>query len=445
MTKRLRFAPSPTGNIHIGNTRIALMNYLISLQSKDSEFILRIDDTDQERSKQEYIDNIKNDLKWLGFKVDSTFNQSARLELYENALKTLQEQGLAYACYETTEELEYKKKRLLARGKPPIYDREMLNLTEQKRSEYEKEGRKPYFRFKIQPEKITWEDKAKGKIEFDGKNISDPVLIRENGSFLYMLPSVVDDIDYNITDVVRGEDHIANTAIQIQMIKALKGNIPNFAHISFITNDTGQGLSKRFNDLSIVKLRESGISPSAILSYLFALGTSESGKVYDNIEEIAKDFAIENYGKGSVKFSLDKLKKINSHIAQNLTFEEALKHIPQNIEENKKQDFWNTVKDNIENIQELSFWQNILFEDISYNIENKKVAQAILNHLPENIDNNTWKDLTNNVKNETGLKGKELFIAIRQAVTSLNYGPEISKIAILMGKKQIENRIKQNI
>ncbi len=444
MTKRLRFAPSPTGNIHIGNTRIALMNYLLSAKEQDAEFILRIDDTDQERSKQEYIDNIKTDLNWLGFKVDDVFNQSSRLDLYENALNKLKEQGLAYACYETPEELEYKKKRLLSRGKPPIYDREMLTLSDEKRKEYEKEGRKAYYRFKISDEKITWEDKAKGKIEFEGANISDPVLVRENGSFLYMLPSVVDDIDYKITDIVRGEDHIANTAIQIQMIKALGGKVPNFAHISFITNDTGQGLSKRFNDLSIMKLREQGISASSITSYLFSLGTSES-KIYPNLEDMAKDFSISNYGKGSVKFSIDKLKKINSHFTQNLPYEKALKYIPQDIAEENKQEFWNIVKDNIENVNELSFWQNILFNsEMKYEIKNKELAKALLENLPADLNEESFKETVAKIKEQTNLKGKELFIGIRQALTSLEHGPELSKVVNLMSLESIKNRLKIN-
>ena len=294
MKKRIRFAPSPTGYLHLGNARMATLNNFLAIQ-ENADYILRIDDTDFKRVKDEYIVAMKEDLKWLGISWVEEFKQSDRIATYDAFVNKLKQEGIVYACYETIEELDYKKKLQLAKGKPPIYDRSMLNLTQAEKEKYELEGRKPHYRLKITHENISWIDLIKGELHFKGENISDPVIIREDGSYLYILTSVLDDVDTNITHIIRGEDHVVNTALQIQMFKYLKAEIPYFAHLPLITNNEGEGFSKRSGALSLGSLRREGITPLALNNYLFALGLGEQNKFYSSVKEIAEVFNLQNY------------------------------------------------------------------------------------------------------------------------------------------------------
>ena len=280
---RVRFAPSPTGYLHLGNARMATLNCFLA-KKIDADFVLRIDDTDIGRVKQEYIDGVHEDLKWLGISWDKEFKQSDRLDIYNNFLDKLKAENLVYPCYETPEELEYKKKLQIAMKRPPIYDREILNITDEQKAKYESEGRKPYYRLKISHTDIKWKDLIKGDIHFKGEHISDPVVLREDGSFLYLLTSVIDDIESDITHIIRGEDHVVNTAVQIQMFEYLKAPLPTFAHLPLITNNSGEGFSKRDGALSLRNLRSSGIHPMSINNYLFMLGLGERDKTYTSIQ-----------------------------------------------------------------------------------------------------------------------------------------------------------------
>jgi glutamyl-tRNA synthetase len=292
MTPKVRFAPSPTGLLHVGNVRTALVNWLFA-RRHGGHFVLRFDDTDRERSRDEYASTIEEDLRWLRLQWDSSARQCERLAAYEEACARLRAEGRLYACWETPEELEYKRKRQLARGRPPIYNRAALSLTESERRSLEAEGRRPHWRFLLRPETVRWDDLVRGRVELQADHMSDPVVVRADGTFLYMLPSTIDDIDLGITHVIRGEDHVANTAVQIQMFRALGAEPPAFAHLPLLTDISGKGLSKRLGSMTVRSLREGGLEPLALDCYLARLGTGESAQVHFSLDDLARDFAMQ--------------------------------------------------------------------------------------------------------------------------------------------------------
>jgi len=307
----VRFAPSPTGHLHVGNIRMALANWLHA-RSKGGRFILRLDDTDQQRSTPEFAASIEEDLKWLGLEWDQLERQSARMDRYRETLEALKTAGRVYACYETPAELNYKRKRQLSQGKPPIYDRSSLDLGGAKLSEYEAEGRQPHWRFKLDHGDINFDDLVRGPVHFHGSNLSDPVLVRGDGTYLYMLPSAVDDIDMAVSDVIRGEDHVANTAVQIQLFEALGASPPTFAHTPLLTDISGKGLSKRLGSMSVASLREDGVEAMALNSYLAHIGTSGSIEPRISLDALTADFDISHTGRGTPKFDPDQLKILNT-------------------------------------------------------------------------------------------------------------------------------------
>ena len=439
MSIKVRFAPSPTGFIHLGNARMASLNYFLSTKL-GGEYILRIDDTDFGRVKQEYIDGLKEDLKWLGINWVQEFSQSNRLDIYNSFLQKLINEGKVYECFESAEELEYKKKLQLAKGKPPIYDRAMLSLSAEQKQKYLNEGRKPYYRLKMEYKEIKWLDMIKGEISFRGENISDPVLVREDGSFLYILTSVIDDIEKNITHIIRGEDHIVNTAVQIQMFEYLKATLPSFAHLPLITNNQGEGFSKRDGALSIRSLRNDGMQSMALHNYLFALGMGEQNKIYESIDEIAKDFDMSKYNGSAAKFDEAKLLKLNLHFLQNLPFAEiknlALKYLSLNIEQN----FWDLIKFNIEKFNDIKLWHNICYGEI--NTEKNELTQIMLNTMPnEDFNENSWSKWLESIKANTKLVGKDLFKSIRLNLSSIEYGPELKHLICIIGKDKLRDRL----
>jgi glutamyl-tRNA synthetase len=438
----VRFAPSPTGYIHIGNTRIAIINYLLA-KSLNGKFILRIDDTDQNRCKQEYIDGLMENLEWLDIKHEEVFNQSKKVDIYNNIIKKMVEDGSVYECFETPLELEYKKKLQLSKGRPPIYDRSSLRLTSEEKLKLKSEGKKPHYRFKIENSLIEFNDMIKGNISFKGENISDPVIIREDGTFLYILTSVIDDIEKNITHIVRGEDHLVNTAIQIQMFKYFNAKIPMFAHLPLISAMDGSFFSKRDGSLSIFDLKKNGYHPMAIINYLFSQGLSEVNKVYENMDEIIKIFDITKYNKATAKFDMGKLKQINRHLFQNINFIEVQKLLKEVSSFDVSEHFFEKIKYNLDELVEINQWIEICYKEIqTKNLNNAIIKSAIKNFPIEDFNEKTWNTWMEKIKNDTNIKGKDLFITMRVAITNMEKGPEMKDLLLLIDKNIVLTRLK---
>ena len=430
-----RFAPSPSGLIHAGNARSAILNWVYS-KKHNGKFILRIDDTDISKSKKEFEIAIKEDLKWLGLNWEKSFNQSSRAAVYEERINTLKDNKRLYPCFETEEELSLKKKSLLSIGKPPIYDRSSLNLSEDDIEKKIQEGKKPHWRFKLQDKAITWKDLIKGEVSFKSKNLSDPILIREDGSLLYHLPSVVDDITENITDIIRGEDHLNNTAYHIQIFEALNSSIPNFGHHPFLTDDQGKGFGKRIGSLSVKTLKEEGFENIAVFNYLLNIGSSKDIKSNKNIKKLIDDFVLKNISSSPPKFSKNILLSLNRDFLQSYENEEVLskiKLLSKNLPNDK---LWKFVRYNINYFHEIIEWIDIINSNNSNvnNIDSNLVNIAI-NTLPEDpYDENTWEIWINLIKTKTELKGKDLYKPLRIALTGLDKGPELKYLIPLLNK-----------
>lgn len=444
MKAKLRFAPSPTGFLHLGNARMAVLNYLYAKQLQ-GEFVLRIDDTDLGRVKEEYITALKEDLNWLGLTWQHEFKQSERLAFYNEALQKLIAVGKVYPCYETPEELDYKKKMQLAKGKAPIYDRTMLHLSQAQIKKYEGEGRKPHYRLAIDYAPITWEDKIKGNIHFLGNNISDPILIRADGTFLYILTSVLDDIDSKITHIVRGEDHITNTAVQIQLFQYLKAPIPTFAHLPLITTMAGEGFSKRNASLSLRNLKKQAIQPMAINNYLYILGLGEQNIIYESLADIIKVFDLEKYSTSTAKFDENKLYKLNLHWLQSMEDTKLIALVKELLHIEITNNFWEHIKHNIKTFQDITLWHNICYGDITTTSNNLELLKVALTTLPNGTWNNTtWQQWLEAIKNNSNFKNKEIFKPLRTAISGMEEGPELKELILLIGKEKISKRL-QNI
>ena len=436
-----RFAPSPTGNLHIGNARSAILNWIYAKKFNGS-FILRIDDTDKERSKEEFTDSIKEDLKWLGVKWEYTFKQSERVENYNKKILELKKLKRIYPCFETPEELSLKRKLLISQGKPPIYDRSSLKLTEVQKEEYIAKGKKPYWRFLINSEKIYWEDLIRGEVNFDPKNLSDPILIRENGSLLYHLPSVVDDITEKITVIIRGEDHVNNTAFHIQLFEALKANSPIFGHHPLLKDEKGKVLGKRLGGFSLKDIKKEGFENLTLLNYLLTIGTSNNLSSDIELSSIIKSFNVKDLARSSPKLNKNDLIKINSDILKKLNFEMVKKKLNNMGISNSTSEFWNFIKNNILLIGESVEWwsiissQNILYEGDK---EFLKECATVLPNEPFNFK--TWDEWLFNIKKISTRRGKELFKPLRLALTGKETGPELKSLLPLLSKKQILHRL----
>ena len=440
---RCRFAPSPTGKLHIGNARSALLNWIFCKQNK-GEFILRIDDTDQYRSSKEFEDQIKSDLKWLGLDWNYTFNQSSRLEIYNKKINILKNNKRLYPCFETEEELALKKKSLLSSGKPPIYDRSSLNLSEDEINKKIESGKKPHWRFKLEIDHINWIDLIKGNVSFDPKNLSDPVLIREDGTLLYHLPSVIDDIEENITHIIRGEDHIANTAYHIQIFKALGSTIPIFAHHPFLIDDKGKGFSKRMGSLSIENFKNEGFENITLLNYFLFIGSSSNIEPSKDLNEIINKFNINNVSKSSAKFLKESLVALNQNTIKLYNFDEIKDKLTNLTNNLHKESFWRFVKNNITYIHEISFWEKLITTNNNYKDLkiDKNFIDIAADELPNDpYDDNTWDTWTSNIKNKTGLNGKELFMPLRLILTGKSHGPELKYLIPLFDKNGILQKL----
>ena len=438
----VRFAPSPTGHLHVGNVRMALANWLHA-RSTNGRFILRLDDTDQERSTPEYAISIEADLKWLGLEWDQLERQSARMDRYREILEALKTAGRVYACYETSEELDYKRKRQLSQGKPPIYDRSGLELGAKKLREYEAEGRQPHWRFKLDHEDINFDDLVRGPVHFHGSNLSDPVLVRGDGTYLYMLPSAVDDVDMAVTDVIRGEDHVANTAVQMQLFEALGASPPTFAHTPLLTDISGKGLSKRLGSMTIASVREDGVEAMALNSYLAHIGTSDSIVPCISLDALAVDFDISHTGRGTPKFDPEQLKTLNAALLHLTPIEDVYKRLQEYGLQRANADFWSAVRPNLERFDDVILWHKVCFNDIETVIEDVAFVKAAADLLPvEPWDDTTWKKWTGKIKEKMGCKGKELFLPLRLALSGLDHGPELKMLLPLIGRARVLQRLK---
>ena len=440
MTVKVRFAPSPTGNLHVGNIRTALINYFYC-KVFNGKFLLRIDDTDTERSKNEYTENIKSDLIWLGIKWDQIENQSSRFRIYNDAIKKLEKIGRAYKCYETPEELTLKRKSQLISGKPPVYDRSSLNLTKEDHLHYEKLGKKPHWRFRLIHEEVLWNDIVRGKSNVHMSALSDPVLMREDGRPIYTLSSVVDDIEHNITHIIRGEDHVTNSAAQLQLFEALGALPPFLGHLSLLSGAEGEGLSKRFGSLTLSSLKEKNITPMAILSLLSRLGSSDPIIPQKSLKNILQTFDIKKFGRNTSKFDIKELIQINQKIIQNLQYidvKEELLSLGLHCDE----DLWNTISGNLQTFSDVQFWKDVIYGKIIPIIENEDLMKIAINLFPTGtINNDSWGIWTKQIIENTSYSGKNLFLPLRKALTGLNYGPELKFLLPLLGKNKIIDRL----
>ena len=441
MTVITRFAPSPTGLLHLGNIRTALINWLYA-RTHNGKFILRIDDTDQERSKDEYISKIKYDLEWLGIDYDDTFNQSSRFERYREQFEKLKADERIYPCYETPEELERKRKLQMASGGKQVYDRSSLSLTDEEKRAYEDEGRKPHWRFLLQTERLKWNDLLKGELDIDLTSLSDPVLFREDGVPLYTFSSAVDDIDYNITNVIRGDDHTSNTAVQIEIINAIDKNRITFAHHALLKASSGDKLSKRDNVISIDSFRKLNIEPLAILSLLATIGTSQSIELKDSINQIISEFKLETISTSPGRIEIDVLNALNKKQVQKLSFDDVKERL-KNVDEKIDEKFWNTIRSNLETVEGVKQWSDIVFDSKIIEAEDKEYIKSAMELIPDDPwDENTWELWTSAIKEKTGRKGKDLFLPLREAFTGMNHGPEMKLLIQLIGREKILERVK---
>jgi glutamyl-tRNA synthetase len=448
----VRFAPSPTGNIHIGNARPALFNWLFAKQNNGT-FILRFDDTDTVRSKVEYAENIARDLDWLGIKPDRVERQSERIISYDSAAEVLKKAGVLYACYETADEIDRKRKRLMARGLPPIYDRTGLKLSDEDRAKLEAEGRKPHWRFMLpnylddpfntSRTEIAWDDLIRGHQIVDLASLSDPVLVREDGTYLYTLPSVVDDIDMGVTHVIRGDDHVTNTGTQIAVFQALGATAPVFGHHNLLISADGEGLSKRLGSLSIASLRENGVEPMAVATLASVIGTSKSVEPCSNMNALLNLFDLSTVTKSAARFDPVELDNLSAKLVHNLEYRDVSNRLA-DLGVDQDENFWLVVRGNLQKIADARQWHDIVEGDYKPVIENSSdpIWAAARNLFPNGeFDQDTWKIWTTAIKQETGLKGRALFMPLRQALTGLDHGPELAALLPIIGREKTLRRL----
>lgn len=439
----VRFAPSPTGRLHVGNARTALFNWLFARRA-GGKFMLRLDDTDDERSTEEYAHGIVEDLGWLGLVHDILDRQSNRMAEYDAAAERLKAQGLLYPCYETPEELEMKRKMQARRGLPPVYDRAALSLTDDDRKKLEAEGRRPHWRFKLDREVTAFVDLIFGETKVDCASVSDPVLIRADGRYLYTLPSVVDDIDFGITHIIRGADHVTNTGVQVQLFRALGGTPPVFAHHSMLQGPEGKPLSKRDDaaDYSLMALREHGIEPMSLNALLARLGTPDPVEATLSLDHLAEGFDATRLGRSDIRFDLGELEKVNAATLHLMEYGDVKERL-QALDCDLGPDFWEAVRPNLIRFAEAKDWARIAEGPVTPVIEDTGFAAKAADLLPEGgWDGTTWKAWTDAVKAETGAKGKGLFMPLRLALTGLDHGPELKNLLPLIGRERAKARLR---
>jgi glutamyl-tRNA synthetase len=440
MTVKVRFAPSPTGLLHVGNTRAALMNWLYARHT-GGVFILRLDDTDTARGTPEFEEAIRQDLRWLGLDWDETFRQSERLARYDEIAERLKASGRLYPCFESEEELRVKRELRIKRQQAPIYDRAMLKLTPEQRANAEAGGKKPYWRFKLSDTEATWMDLVSGRRRVKLTAISDPVLIRADGRPLYDFASVIDDMDSGISHIMRGEDHITNTGVQMDIISAIGGN-PGaiaFGHLPLMLDDDGGKLSKRLGSLSLRSLRQDGIEPMAITSYLARVGSSADPEPLP-LARLAEDFDFSRFSTSGARFDVTQLLALNRRVLHHLSFEAVTDRLPHGATEA----FWNAVRGNLDLLGEArGYWDVVAGQIVPPVIENEGafLRQALELLPPEPWNDDIWQLWTEALKAATGRKGKALFLPLRLALTGEDHGPELKALLPLIGRARASQRL----
>lgn len=437
---KLRFAPSPTGLMHVGNARLAVANALYA-RHHGGTFMLRIDDTDVERSKEEYVREIYQALKWFGIGWDEFMRQSERLDRYQLAIEKLKQSGRLYPCFETKEELDFKRELRRRQNKPPIYDRAMLKLTSEQREEAEANGKKPHWRFMLSGREMKWKDLVMGDCHVKLSSISDPVMIKADGTVLYTLASVVDDLESGITHIIRGEDHVTNTGVQLDLIEALSDhpNTIQFAHLPLLLDEDGGKLSKRLGSISLRRLREDGLEAKAVVSYLARLGTSRDPQLL-SVDELAKDYDLSSYSRSPARFDIQQMLALNKKCLHTMEFSEVRDRLPEAVTE----EFWNIVRPNIDILSETRYWWDLVHEDIIPEVadEDKSYLHLALECLPtEPWGQETWSQWTNILKEVSGRKGKSLFHPLRLALTREDKGPEMRGLLPLIGRERVVRRL----
>lgn len=437
MTTITRFAPSPTGRLHVGNIRTALHNWLLARKA-GGRFMLRIDDTDAESSREEYVEAIREDLAWLGMVPDGEERQSARLTIYDEAFAKLKAAGRVYPCYETAQELDLKRKIQLGRGLPPIYDRAALSLADEERAAKEAAGVAPHWRFKLDhDEPIRWEDGIRGSQKFDAAQLSDPVIRRADGSWLYMLPSAVDDIAMGVTEVLRGEDHVSNTAFQIQIFTALGAAPPAFAHEALLVGNEGK-LSKRLGALGCDAFREQGVEPEALVALLARLGTSQPVEPIADRGVLVEGFDLSIFGRAPARFDDEELHRLNTAIVHGFDYHKVAGRLPEGMDEAA----WLAIRPNIEKLADVAAWWSIVtgpVAPVEMEAEDKAYCAAAAQVIART--GSDWKALTGALKDQTGRKGKALFLPLRLALTGMGHGPDMASLLPLIGTEEAQKRL----
>lgn len=451
MKPRVRFAPSPTGRIHIGNIRTAVLNWLLA-RKHGGTFLLRLDDTDTARSTDEFANAIRDDLTWLGLTWDEEARQQDRTALYEEAAATLKASGALYPCFETEEELDRRRKRQLAMHKPPIYDRAALKLSDDEIATRIGRGDKPHWRFRLpntteergltpQPTLISWNDLIRGDQTVDLGSLSDPVLIREDGTFLYTFTSVVDDIAFGITHIVRGEDHVTNTGVQMAIFEAMGATPPEFGHHSLLIGADGQALSKRLGALSVQSFRDEGLEPMAVLCHAALVGTSDAIEPFKSRDELAAKLDFAKISTAPGRFDVADLKALNSKLLHMLDYSDVADRL-RALGIEGREDFWNAVRGNLELFADARVWWDVVSGTIDPIIEDSKITVAAAAVLPpEPWSEATWSEWTSAVKARTGAKGKALFHPLRLALTGREAGPELKFLLPMMGRDRVLARL----
>ncbi|RZO31714.1 MAG: glutamate--tRNA ligase [SAR116 cluster bacterium] len=438
---KVRFAPSPTGNLHVGNLRTALVNFLFARKA-GGQFMLRIDDTDTERSTAAFEECIRADLTWMGMAWDVEDRQSERLDRYDAALVQLHADGRAYACYETPEELALKRKAQLSAGRPPVYDRAALKLTAEQIAAFEAEGRQPHWRFRLEDAEVRWHDMVRGDVAYHMSSLSDPVLMRADGRVIYTLASVVDDIDHGISHILRGEDHVTNSAAQIQLFEALGAQAPTMGHMALLAGADGEGLSKRLGSLSIAELRNNDIEAMSIASLLARIGTSDPVVPTAQMARIIDGFDITRFGRATAKFDPAELAQVNAKVVQELTFAAVAERLDA-VAVGGGEPFWMAVRDNLSGVGEAGDWWQICTQPITPVIESANVTSAAADLLPDgDLEASIWQDWTKAIGAVSGAKGRGLFMPLRLALTGREKGPEIAPLLAFMGRERVLARLR---
>jgi glutamyl-tRNA synthetase len=440
-TVKVRFAPSPTGLLHVGNARTALVNWLFA-RSMRGGFLLRFDDTDLARSRAEYANAIEADLGWLGLDWSVRVRQSERVASYMDAFNRLRARGRVYPCYETPEELDYKRNRQRARGLPPIYDRSALRLTDDQKRAFEAEGRRPHWRFLLDDEPVSWSDLVRGPVTVPTDTSSDPVVMRADGSFLYLLPSMVDDIELGISHVIRGEDHVANTAVQIEIAEALGHPPPAFAHLPLLSDISGKGLSKRLGSLTLAELRAQGIEAMALAGYLATIGTGEPPRLAASLDELAADFDLSRFGRSTAKFDDAQLQQLNQRLLHGLDFNAVRDRLAALGLDGITEALWTAIRANLAGLSDARFWYEVCFGTIEPVIDDPALLAEALRLLPaEPWSEATWSAWTGEIGAATGRRGRALYRPLRLALTGAEHGPEMKLLLPLIGRDRVMSRL----